>query len=156
MSESQTPKYPAQHHITKKGYVRFRVPPNMAARDSGKLRLGHDWVWEQHHGIIPEGMQVHHKNEDKQDNRIDNLELIDPLTHKRLHGGCELRDGVWWKPCNKCGVVKEVNDNNWYKINKGKWIMPICKPCHVQEAVESKRIRRERKKEQGIHWSKRD
>ena len=36
----------------------------------------HRYLWEQHHGPIPEGMQVTFKNHDKADLRIDNLILI--------------------------------------------------------------------------------
>src|SRR5688572_9281566 len=88
-------------HVTRKGYLRGNF--------NGRLRLAHDAVWEQHNGPIPAGYQVHHKNEDKQDNRIENLELLDPTTHKRLHGGCELRGGVWWKPCKLCGEKKPID-----------------------------------------------
>jgi hypothetical protein len=152
----EQPQYPAPHHVTKKGYVRFRVPPAMGTHDAGKCRLGHDWIWEQHNGTIPNGMQVHHKNEDKQDNRIENLELADPVTHKRLHSGCELREGVWWKPCSRCGEKKPVTSDNWYGTQKREWPMSICKPCQIAAVVISKRTRRAAKKALGIPWQQRE
>ena len=36
----------------------------------------HRLVWTAFNGNIPEGLQVNHKNEDKGDNRLDNLELL--------------------------------------------------------------------------------
>ena len=36
----------------------------------------HVLVWEQHHGPVPDGMNVVFRNGNKQDTRIDNLELI--------------------------------------------------------------------------------
>ena len=42
-----------------------------------------------------EGHQIHHKDGNKLNNNISNLELVDTLTHKRIHSGCELRNGEW-------------------------------------------------------------
>ena len=39
-------------------------------------RWEHRVVWTQHHGAIPKGMQIHHRNSNKLDNRIENLELV--------------------------------------------------------------------------------
>ena len=38
----------------------------------------HRLVWEAFNGEIPEGMQVNHINEDKTDNRLENLNLMTP------------------------------------------------------------------------------
>lgn len=45
----------------------------------------HRWVWISVHGIIPKGYHIHHKNENKSDNRIENLELIEQGRHYRHH-----------------------------------------------------------------------
>ncbi len=68
--------------ITAKGYR--RVYDCVEKRS----RMEHDLVWEHVHGPIPAGFFIHHVNHNKLDNRIDNLELIDPLSHKRHHSGC--------------------------------------------------------------------
>jgi hypothetical protein len=39
----------------------------------------HRTMWEAFNGIIPKGMDINHKNLDRQDNRFDNLEVI---THR--------------------------------------------------------------------------
>ncbi|MFH8652309.1 HNH endonuclease [Sphingomonas paucimobilis] len=83
-------------------------------------------------------MQVHHRNEDKLDNRLKNLELLSPLVHKREHSGCELRDGEWWKPCRQCGELRHISD--YYKRIDG--ISSRCKPCTIRNAVQNKRNRR--------------
>src|SRR4051812_2127149 len=87
--------------VTAKGHRRIGI--------GNRQRMEHILVWEQHHGPVPDGFQIHHDNENKLDNRIENLKLLDPLTHKRIHGGCELRDGEWWKPCRKCDEIKPIN-----------------------------------------------
>lgn len=83
----------------------------------------------------------YHINHDKLDNRIGNLELLDPLTHKRHHSACEKRDGVWWKPCRKCGAMKPVSE--YYA--QQEWISPWCKACQIANAVRNKRKRRVRR-----------
>lgn len=45
----------------------------------------HRYVWEYYHGEIPEGYQIHHKDKDKSNNDISNLELIPFSAHAKLH-----------------------------------------------------------------------
>ena len=123
--------------ITQKGYRRIYDPVTK------RLRMEHDLVWEQEHGPIPVGFDVHHINHDKLDNRIANLELLDRLTHKRLHSGCQRRDGIWWKPCRKCGTVKPTAE---YYSRQG-WISSWCKSCQMENAVRNKRRRQAAKQQ---------
>jgi hypothetical protein len=126
---------PAQANVTPKGYRRVRDPRQR------RLRFEHVLVWEQHHGMpLPPGLEIHHVNEDKLDNRIENLRAVTRLEHKRLHSGCELRDGQWWKPCRDCGVMKPV-DTEYYRRQGGP-ISSICRGCTITRAIESKRLRK--------------
>lgn len=44
---------------------------------NGKLVLSHRFVWEAFFGEIPEGMQINHRDENKSNNNIKNLEMCD-------------------------------------------------------------------------------
>ena len=48
-------------------------------------KLAHRYVWEQVRGAIPEGMHVHHRDEDKSNNDIGNLELMLSGEHQSYH-----------------------------------------------------------------------
>lgn len=119
-------------YITEKGYHR------VWDINQKRYRFMHNIVWEQHYGEIPDGMYVHHKDHNKLNNDISNLELVDALQHKRLHSGCIVRDGVMLKPCRKCGEYKPLDQ--YYKRKSG--ISPWCKSCCVKNAVDNKKRRK--------------
>jgi hypothetical protein len=60
---------------TNRGYIRIEDRYR-----SGTRLLAHLLVWEAVHGPVPPGFEVNHKNGEKSDNRIDNLEIV---THQK-------------------------------------------------------------------------
>ena len=46
----------------------------------------HRYVWEYYNGVIPKGYDIHHKDHDKGNNNILNLEMIDKKSHVSMHG----------------------------------------------------------------------
>jgi len=51
----------------------------------GKRSAGDDInvaVWEDHHGPVPKGYHVHHRDEDTSNNKLRNLKAITPKRHK--------------------------------------------------------------------------
>lgn len=45
----------------------------------------HKWVYETFVGPIPKGYDIHHKNGNKTDNRLENLELVKNEIHRKMH-----------------------------------------------------------------------
>ncbi len=64
-------------HIS--GYVRLWNP------ELKKYEWEHRVVWEKYNGKIPEGFHVHHINGIRNDNRIENLELLPKAVHTAMH-----------------------------------------------------------------------
>jgi HNH endonuclease len=52
---------------------------------NGKQVREHRKLWENAFGPIPDGMILHHKNHDKLDNRLENLELVTRQEHPKIH-----------------------------------------------------------------------
>ena len=50
---------------------------------NGKQYYEHRYVWEQHNGKIPKGMQIHHINGKHNDNRIENLAIVTQYENMR-------------------------------------------------------------------------
>lgn len=85
--------------LSKEGYV-LVYPPKGSRYRTANWEFEHRLVVEEHLGreLLPHEI-VHHKNEDKTDNRIENLELLDKSTHGKKHAPL-LGEFV---PCTVCG-----------------------------------------------------
>ncbi|MFZ4540044.1 HNH endonuclease signature motif containing protein [Propionivibrio sp.] len=124
---------------TPKGYIRNWY--------GNRQRMEHDVVWERNFGAIPDGHCIHHIDHDKKNNHVSNLQLVSHIEHKRIHSGCELRDGVWFKPCGACGCVKPVTDKHWYFTAQGWPYGWGCRPCHTKKVVQLRSAKRKQRQE---------
>jgi len=73
-------------------------------------RMVHRIVWESQSGIIPNGYLLHHKNGDRLDNRLENLEMMTLGEHCKLHQPSCGRLGYRSVTlCITCGNAKPIN-----------------------------------------------
>ena len=56
------------YHLSTKGYY--------VRSGKGYHQALHRLIWEEHNGAIPDGMTIDHINNNKLDNRIENLQLL--------------------------------------------------------------------------------
>ena len=71
--------------ITKKGYYRIVLYKDKVVKSYAMHRL----VFEAFNGVIPEKMQINHKNEIKTDNRLENLEVCDGFYNNNYGTKCQ-------------------------------------------------------------------
>lgn len=67
------------------GYVKIRVGKGHPLSDSKGYAYEHHVVWRSAGMTLPKGYVVHHRNGDKTDNRIENLEAISREEHSAEH-----------------------------------------------------------------------
>lgn len=100
-----------QIHFGKKFYQEKKTGYWMSTTKP-KIRA-HQWVWKNSHGEIPKGYHIHHVNENKSDNRIENLELIKAARHVRFH--------MKEKMLNPLEKEKAINNLNKCRELSKKW-----------------------------------
>lgn len=85
----------------------------------GRRERLHCYVWRYYNGEIPKGYHVHHVNEDKENNEIDNLRCIRRETHVKYHA---TKNAVE----NYDGICKNLLENatpraaEWHKSAAGR------------------------------------
>lgn len=80
-------------------------------------QLENRWVWEQLYGPIPEGYDIHHKNENPKNNDPGNLQLIPSEEHNAYHQRKREdhrigEDGIEERKCQRCLAYKKLSDFN--------------------------------------------
>jgi hypothetical protein len=99
-----------------------------------KTKKLHVLIWEAANGPKPPKTEIHHRDEDKGNWALSNLELLTNTEHQRLHAGWVRENGVWTaKPCTACNLVLPLS--SFYE-RKGYTPSARCKPCHCKATDE--------------------
>lgn len=78
--------HPAARETVEWGGSRWSLRNNgYYGRTTGKRDMMHRAVWEHHNGPIPDGWDVHHRDRDRTNNDIANLECLPKHEHTKLH-----------------------------------------------------------------------
>lgn len=78
---------------------------------SGKKWL-HQYVYEKEQEEIPKGYHVHHKDNDKRNNQIDNLILLSQEEHSKMHGEYKISNPERYK--KQCEHLDRIRpDHVW-------------------------------------------
>lgn len=64
-----------------RGYKQFKM---YYTKHGSKMYLAHRFIWECFNDIIPDGMCIHHIDNDKVNNHIDNLQMVTDAENRRL------------------------------------------------------------------------
>lgn len=101
--------------------------------DKKKVAL-HVAIWEHHHGPVPEGMVIHHRDDDPLNNDIANLQCVTYSEHGTLHGNGRNfgpRHAVMYRHvCQQCGAEYES-----FRKRKTKF---CCEACEKQFRRDNK------------------
>ncbi len=123
----------------KKGYPTIFI--------NGKDIKLHVYIWEQANGEKPEGIQLHHKDLDKSNYKLENLELVNQSDHFRIHAGWKRKNGKWiLKPCMDCKKLLPLKD---FYQRKGLTPLNKCIKCRLiydKKLAQNPDVKKRRKK----------
>lgn len=79
----------------------------------------HRYVWEFYNGKIPEGYEIHHKDLNRNNNKIENLECISTSDHRKLHADLLTDEQREWKR-NNLAENARPKASEWHKSEEGR------------------------------------
>lgn len=98
---------------------------------NGKRKRLHIYVWERENGTIPKGYHIHHKDHNKDNNSIENLEMLTAEEHTQRHVE-EITDEQRKRSSENVVKYAVPKAKEWHKSESGKeWHL-----CHYEETKE--------------------
>ena len=129
-----------QEHFSRRFYKDHKTG-YWISTDYPRIRA-HRWVWINNFGVIPKKFHIHHKDINKSNNVIENLKLVSPKEHIRLHYTEERRqaDAKWMdviRPLTKAWHGSKEG-LAWHKAHgilvwrERKSFVINCKQCGIE------------------------
>lgn len=98
----------------------------------------YQWIWIKANGPIPKGFEIHHKNHNCSDDRLDNLELLSGESHAKYHGQIASKNAPNYE-CATCHIIfkgpakpgraiRYCSQKCWYN----KMPMKKCEHCKTE------------------------
>lgn len=128
-----------------KGYVNRNGYIQVSLKDiSGKWNTYslHRVIWYYFNGEIPEDLQVNHKDEDKTNNRLSNLNLMTPK--ENCNWGTRNERAAKTQSLRRKGTMLGEDNPNWgnrWSDEQRKHLSDLCKGKYLNEkSVKSKKV----------------
>ncbi|WP_350156745.1 HNH endonuclease signature motif containing protein [Roseovarius indicus] len=124
---------------------------------NGSIVGEHRHVWQCAQGPIPDGFQIHHRDENRINNKLWNLAALAPSEHKREHCG-HWRDpsGAWWKRCTSCGIASPETDFPTKRYRDGvRLTRGNCRTCERERQRAKNGYQGRFEKQLGRHFGPR-
>lgn len=113
---SEVRQYNLSGRVDKGGYVRLWMPGHPIAQPDGYV-LEHRLVMHEA-GFDVHGMHVHHRDHDKTNNDLSNLELLTPAQHAEHHG--HIPNAGQFRRKTHCARGHEFTPENTYTYGDGR------------------------------------
>lgn len=120
--------------------VKFELANNdRYYRQVGNFKMTmHRYVWEFYNGKIPKGYEIHHKDFNRLNNDISNLQLVTASEHDILHENNLSEEQKNWRRNNMNTVVHEAA-KKWHQSEEGS----AWHTKHIQEQHQNGSFKKE-------------